>query len=533
MADLTKLPLPAAIPTFPTSRRAADAIRTRFGTAAPAGALTLAAQTPNTDETHWTDHSGSYSKGLKQDTPGVVNPNAFIAFRNALGTSDGKTLPNPTSSFELVTLGGPAKLNDPQGAFARQPVGSDSQAFAAPAAPTVDSRDYAVELIELYWASLLRDVAFTDYAGNPIAKLAAAELTNHTAHYSGPKSGGAVTPDLLFRGGFRGELVGPYISQFCIFPTEFGGQHIDQAMQAYLPGRDFMTEQPEWFKIQNGGGPTDALTNDPLHRYMQNGRALAAFTHVDELYQAYFTAYLVMSSWGVSLNHGTPYSPASATPYTRQKAFGTFGGPDIAATLGAVAKTALNAVWYQKWVVHLRHRPEAGGGLVHLQKVGTPFPPMAQVHPIVLTSNALAASHDRYGSYLLSQAFPEGSPLHPAYPTGHGSVAGACITALKFFFSCEQKVQKYAQPIAPTSDGLSRPAYVGADASMMTITGELHKLAHNISFGHGIHAGIHWRSDTDASIRFGEAVALAFLQDQVWFYNEDVSIDIHKIDGGV
>ena len=42
-----------------------------------------------------------------------------------------------------------------------------------------------------------------------------------------------------------------------------------------------------------------------------------------------------------------------------------------------------------------------------------------------------------------------------------------------------------------------------------------------------------WSGDSLPEGPFGEAVALAFLQDQVWFYNEDVSIDIHKIDGGV
>ena len=46
--------------------------------------------------------------------------------------------------------------------------------------------------------------------------------------------------------------------------------------------------------------------------------------------------------------------------------------------------------------------------------------------------------------------------------------------------------------------------YDGADADDMTVNGELHKLAHNISFGHGIHAGIHWRSDTDELILFGQ-----------------------------
>ena len=46
----------------------------------------------------------------------------------------------------------------------------------------------------------------------------------------------------------------------------------------------------------------------------------------------------------------------------------------------------------------------------------------------------MQSSFTANNSYFLSQAFPEGSPTHPAYPTGHGAVAGACITVLKFFF---------------------------------------------------------------------------------------------------
>jgi hypothetical protein len=65
----------------------------------------------------------------------------------------------------------------------------------------------------------------------------------------------------------------------------------------------------------------------------------------------------------------------------------------------------------------------------------------------------------------------------------------------------------------------------------MTVNCELHKLAHNISFGHGIHAGIHWRSDTDYSILLGEAVALSFLQDQAFTYRENFSVNLRKLDG--
>ena len=211
------------------------------------------------------------------------------------------------------------------------------------------------------------------------------------------------------------------------------------------------------------------------------------------------------------------------------KPFGTFGGPDIAATLGAVARAAINAVWYQKWAVHLRHRPEAGGGIIQLLKTSGLNPADAaklKNLDIVLNSKALKESFARHGTYLLSQAFPEGSPTHPAYPTGHGTVAGACITVLKFFFDGTAPLT-YA--VSPSNDGLSLVPYAGSGP--LTINGDLHKLAHNISFGHGIHAGIHWRSDTDYSILLGEAVAIDFLLDQMYSYQENFDITITKIDG--
>ena len=63
--------------------------------------------------------------------------------------------------------------------------------------------------------------------------------------------------------------------------------------------------------------------------------------------------------WEPRVNPGNPYVGS-----TKQNGFGTFGGPDFAATLTAVARLALNSVWYQKWWIHLRHRPESGGAIV-------------------------------------------------------------------------------------------------------------------------------------------------------------------------
>jgi hypothetical protein len=200
----------------------------------------------------------------------------------------------------------------------------------------------------------------------------------------------------------------------------------------------------------------------------------------------------------------------------------------MAGTLTAVATVALNAVWYQKWFVHLRPRPEAIGGLVHLIKTGQASKTDVSLSNVILNSQGLQQSFDKYGTWLLSQAFPEGSPTHPSYPTGHGAVGGACITVLKFFFDDNFVIPN---PVVPMSDGSLLVPYTGPDAGQLTVNGELNKLGHNVSFGHGIHAGIHWRSDTDTSLLLGEAVALSFLKDKAKTYNEPFTVTLSKFDG--
>ena len=213
-----------------------------------------------------------------------------------------------------------------------------------------------------------------------------------------------------------------------------------------------------------------------------------------------------------------------------ENGFGTFGGPDFAGTLTEVATKALNAVWYQKWFVHLRPRPEATGGQVHLIKTGQGDKTDVKPSPVILNSVGLQQSFNKYGTWLLSQAFPEGSPTHTSYPTGHGTVGGACITVLKFFFNGDFVIPN---PVVPTGDGLSLVPYTGSDAGRLTVNGELNKLGHNISFGHGVHAGIHWRSDTDTSLLLGEAVALSFLRNRARTYNEPFSVQLTKFDGTI
>jgi hypothetical protein len=67
-------------------------------------------------------------------------------------------------------------------------------------------------------------------------------------------------------------------------------------------GSDYLTDLGEWQNVQSGvSTPTTTAGNmfDPKRRYLFNGRALGAFTHVDELYQAYLAAYLVLNTLGI------------------------------------------------------------------------------------------------------------------------------------------------------------------------------------------------------------------------------------------
>jgi hypothetical protein len=151
----------------------------------------------------------------------------------------------------------------------------------------------------------------------------------------------------LFRGGFPGETIGPYISQLLIKNTNMGALPISQKFITSKTNIDYMLDKVTFLQVQNSISTLQLQPDIPL--FLHNGRGLAAYTHVDVLYQAYFTAYLVLNTINTPLNPGNLYNGSKT-----QNGFGTFGQPDIAATLAAVANEAY---------VHLPH-PESGGAIV-------------------------------------------------------------------------------------------------------------------------------------------------------------------------
>jgi hypothetical protein len=530
----------ASVASYKSNSRANASCQYRMS-AAQAEKSNVAQAPDNGDAGRFSDFSGTWSKCLRHDALGIPNSAASLSLVNALGT--GKF-----SDFERILVGNPggthptAGLNGPQTSLAYDLEGRDSHATVIPPAPSVTSAESAAEAVEHYWAALMRDVNFTDYPASSLAAQACADLNNLSFIRSNQNNEFPypVTPQNLFRGQIvpgDSSVQGPYLSQFLLQPTFFGALPFPAQYQRFLSvsegGADFMTDPTEYLHVQNGGVPNFDLAYDPTYRFLRMGRDLAAYTHVDVLYQAYFTAFFVLAGIGAPLNAGNPYHGSPT-----EHGFGTLDGVDAAATLAAMATRALKAAWFHKWVVNLRPRPEEYGALVQANLTAQhPMPQAAAaLHPDVLNSAVLPIILATYGSYLLPQAFPEGSPTHPCYPTGHGTVGGACITALKFFFDGNQPLRPLLQAAGtdvsvPSADGLSLIPYTGADRDQLTINGELDKLGWNISIGHGIHAGIHFRSSSYYSLLLGEQTALSVLQDRAAGYNEPFTINLTKFDG--
>lgn len=483
----------------PRKRRQLEAFRVRVQAARAELARPAANHPTNGDDERYPTKIASYTKGLPHDHLGEVDLDAYGSLTRALRT--GRVV-----DFERIVLGDDrARLVNPQAGLAFELHGPDSHSLTMRAAPAFSSAEEAADIAENYWMALLRDVPLSEYEVHPLAHQAAADLSRFSdfrAPHTGP--GGSVSPATLFRGGTPGDLTGPYVSQFLWQDTPFGAERVVRSMQTAVSGIDYLTRYEDWLAVQNGA-PQAPGEHDPIPRYIRNGRDLGEWVHVDVLFQAYFNALLILLSRGAPFDRGNPYVGSRT-----QIGFGTLGAPYIASVLCAVATRALKAVWFQKWLVHRRLRPEVFAARIHNHLHGAASYP---IHPEILHSAAVAEVRARTGSFLLPMAFPEGSPLHPSYGAGHATVGGACVTVLKAFFD---EAFVLPDPVEASADGLSLIPYTGSD---LTAGGELNKLASNVALGRNI-AGVHWRSDASESLRLGEEVAIRFLIEERVTFNE-------------
>ena len=454
----------------------------------------------NDDERKYPDGWANFSKSLPHDGLGHPSPAAFTALVKACTTG------NPID-FAAIPLGGVQPLRNPQSGLAFELAGFDSNQMIVPPAPAFASAWRAGEMVELYWAALLRDVPFAEYSTDAMVAQAAADLSS-LSDFRGPNEGGAVTPDTLFRGSYPGCTVGPYVSQFLLKDIAFGAQINTQQVRTYTPGADYLADYAEWLARQNGA-PWGARHYDPTFRYLRNARDLAAWVDADPPLQAGYHALSVLLQMKAPLDPASPY----VSQITNQDAFTTFGPVEWFDLVGRAPRPAHEAVWFQKWRLHRTLRPEEYGGRVHNHLAGAFSYPL---HADVLNSQALSTTFARQGSYLCSTAYPDGSPTHTAYPSGHSVGAGSTVAMLKAIFDESFVIPN---PVEPTADGLSLQPYTGP---ALTVGGELNKLAFNIGMAR-ILGGIHWRSDVVEGNALGQQVSIGILQDMKVTYREPFS----------
>lgn len=518
---------------------------------------------------------GSFHKTLPHNKYGEVDPPA--AFETLVQATQGDG-----SGFAGVPKGrGDAtQLTNPQAGLAHDQLTHHPAGYAMPPAPTVLSTTTAAEMIELYWMALLRDIPFDKMAIDSSLKvvdIAAAEIqarfheaiadTADAGHLATgidvPGAAGelpAINRQNIFRLGLPGEELGPMISQFFVRDIQFGTQTINQRQRPYKKGDDFLTTFKDWLDVQNSGldgdGRKYSQSNEesagyfePKPRYISTMRDLARFVNKDALHQAYFNATLLMLTGGAQWTHGNPYGTGGRLE-EREAGFGVLGGPHILALVSEVATRALKIVWNQKWQVHLRLRPEAYGGLVHVQNIGAGDAEDKRPYGLpdwVANSKAAERVKKKYSTLLLPMAFTAGSPTHPAYGAGHATVAGCCVTILKAYFKTIDK----GKPIRfldlferkePFGKGDQIKAYITgvvpkrggdegvltelpeAEAKKLTLEGELNKLASNVAMGRCM-GGVHWRTDNTRSLVLGEALAAEILADITTDANERPSFE--------
>ncbi len=515
---------------------------------------------------------GSFHKTLPHNQYGEVDPSAFDKL---VAASEGWSTFALVPKYDIHT----ATLINPQAGLASDRLTHHPASYSIPPAPKVLSTTAAAEMTELYWMALLRDVPFDQFDSNSDIATAATEIhgrfqtavgdTGDAGHLKTgidvPGRAGhldAITHQNIFRLGLPGEELGPMVSQFFVRDAHYGTQTINQMQRPYIKGQNYLTDFDSWLAAQNTGRDGNITARDPYGqdyshanensdsnfekkpRYISTPRDLARFVNKDALHQAYFNAAILLLSGGAKWTPGNPYGDSGVLK-PRESGFGVLGGPHILALVSEVATRALKCIWNQKWQVHLRLRPEAYAGLLHVQTNGIgPGDTRAYGLPAWVSGTTAATRiQSSYGTLLLPMAFTPGSPAHPSYGAGHATVAGICVTVLKAYF---QTIDSSGDPVkfstlterdAPFGSGDPIKSYVtgvtaasGGDkgtrtelpaavAAELTIEGELNKLAMNVAMGRSI-GGVHWRTDNARSLTLGEALAAQILADITTDANE-------------
>ena len=205
-------------------------------------------------------------------------------------------------------------------------------------------------------------------------------------------------------------------------------------------------------------------------------------------------------------------------------------------------------MWFQKWNVHRRLRPETFSGRIHNVLLDKTLNERYKISKEILGEEDLLKQvftrnkklndslpgRENGGTYLLSQVFPEGSPMHPSYGAGTRRKPARGWTVMKAQFNEDFEItdpferdrvstpeKPYNPALIANADGTKLIPYTGPGSDQpLVVWQELNKLAADIAINRNF-AGVHYRTDYTASLRMGEQVALGLLEEQAANFNED------------
>eukprot|EP00904_Undaria_pinnatifida_P000009 jgi/Undpi1/10008/HiC_scaffold_28.g12462.m1 len=497
----------------------------------------------NGDEENVPLFAGQYHKSLPHDKFGQVDPAAYQKLLDCVFTSDINVCDDVPSGAGRP---GGAKLTNPLGGTAHQVDGADSQYIVlrlvpcslpfrvracVPACLTMHISSLALALDGIVSVASPATTTSSHARQPPFGKTENLQaLPDFTGLDIPRQSDGKIDPVTdLFRTDWPGVTSGPVVSQLLLSDFVIDSIIVPPKAVTLAPRTDYMTAFQPWLDVQNGASTVETEfvdPNEPL--FIRNGRDLANIAFNDLLYTEAFRAALILFQQGALGGSVGPYAE-----FERQQGFATFGEPHILTAMAAASSSTRHA-WYAKWQVHRVLRPEAYGGLLHNTIVGdvvTPFPDSLLENTDLLSrvvSHNERMNPDGERTYLLPMAVAEGSPTHPAFPSGHAINVGGYITALKAFVGFQAGQKCVPNLVISNDGGTARIPYVptgsetldecmgenGEMTSGLTYEGELNKVAANVVIGRS-HLGVHWRMDGVYGALMGETSAIRRLQQEL------------------
>ncbi len=397
----------------------------------------------------------------------------------------------------------------------------------------VDHIQSTCDMVEVYELSLFRDTPLYNIQREvgPYIKdtLRVLNCYLNVNAYTGPLDNGKITGKVLFRGIGKDEDIGPYVSQLLILPSQ---NNNTTTVQQYKQELDInqSIDPLHFINIQRGQISDKPNFSENL-KYIYNGRGLGSIVHKDALYWAYYNACLILLKNNFRL---MDIDDSVSTAWTNQ------GIPDLLSSVGDVALGALRCAWYTKYKIGMKIRPEMYAYRIHQILTCPEFTKVAVFEKILsnldMGESTLKKIYKQNNgkSYLLKLMYPEGSPYHPTFPSGHAVVAGACVTVMKAFFKThydDRSPVYWNLPPLHSINGESLCPYTDKDFKHITLNGELNKLASNMSIGRNF-SGVHFRSDSDVGMKLGEQFSIFYLQTKLREYNTKYcQFELQKLNG--